>query len=110
MNNNYDFSNLNLTFNHPMKELIWMSRQTNIPYKINLDTIIKNNKQSILTLYHNCDIVNDVKEVILNYHLIELCKRDFNENKKSYHSNYEIENNKHVIFSHCFNVFNDIND
>jgi hypothetical protein len=74
-------------------------------YKINPDTIIKNNKRSILTLYHHCDIVNDVKEVILNYHLLELCKRDFNENKKSYHRNYKILNNKHITFSHCFNVF-----
>jgi hypothetical protein len=79
-------------------------------YKINLDTIIKNNKQSILTLYHHCDIVNDVKEVILNYHLLELCKRDFNENKKKY-KNYKIKNNKHITFSHCFNVFiNNDND
>jgi hypothetical protein len=81
-------------------------------YKINLDTIIKNNKQSILTLYHNCNIVNDVKEVILKYHLLELCKHDFNNNKKNY-KNYKIKNNKHITFKYCFNIFNgncDIND
>lgn len=78
-------------------------------YKINLDTIIKNNKHSILTLYHHCDIINDVKEVILKYHLLELCKQDFKITKKNYNK-YKIKNDKHITFEHCFNIFNSMFD
>lgn len=90
-------------FNHHIKEILWTMALSK--FEINIDNIIKNNKQTILTLYQY-DMTINITEIILKYHLLELCKKYFNENKEYYQLNYKIINNKkRITFKYCFDIF-----
>jgi hypothetical protein len=85
---------LNLAFHHPIKELLWVLKYSNI-LRIDYNIIINNNIDKIKAIHDTC-LPDLCKYKIINELLLQCCKDYFNENK-TYQSKYEIDNYSYYI-------------
>jgi hypothetical protein len=84
---------MNLTFNHPLREIIWIREiiwNYDIPLIIDYNIIINNNINQIKAI-HEIFLPVLCKYKIINELLLLHCKDYFNENKTT-HSKYKIKN------------------